>query len=475
MDTQEEKVTEEKKDENVVIEKEEVKENPISYREQVNNLYREKNGQDAKEEVFTGVVHEGRDMNKIILIITGVVVVIFIVFYLYKNTGLFHPKQKKNEDNNLAELIDANQAYGTKIEKELEDYKLIPFDEETCTNTEDAAITWHYCLDSNGNALNVYSMNSISNEVEIPSTLDGHKVISVGKRNSNRQFGLCTTNVYCKGIVKVIVPDGVEYIESYFLMNSEGIEEVVLPDSVKYIGEYAFYNSPNIMKINSNEIGTFIMPASLEYYGTHLFGYNKYVQKFEFPESIDYINRYTFQYCSAIRKLVIDGHFKYIMPGAFADNKITSVEFKEGVYVVSGFANNTNLTEVIMSDSVKYLYELTFANDVELKKIEFDGKLYYLGNNVLSGTKLDINDFFTMKNLDLYTMNEQHQEELARQEREKLEKEEEEQRKKEEAIKRQQEEDEEKIRKEQEDAEKKDEPETCAVDDEECIARVYGE
>ncbi len=381
--------------------------NEVSYRDKVNNMYIEKNGQEAATDVISAEMLQGRDINKIVMIIIGFIVFIFVIYLFLNKTNVINLIGKKEEEQDLKELININETYGVKIEKTFETYTLPEVVEGTCTTAEHEAITWNYCLDNDGNAINVYSLNPLYGDVEIPSELDNHKVISVGMNNSNRQFGLCVANVNCRGIISVTIPDGVLYIARYFLMNGTNIEKVNISNTVKYIGDYAFSNAPNIMSINSDTIGQFIMPENLEYYGTHLFSYNKYVNDFQFPESIDYINSYTFEHCEGFRKLVIPGQYKYVMPGAFADNtKITTLTVEDGVYVLSGFAGNTSLQEVVIADSVKYIYEKTFSMDNAIEKFEYNGRLNYLGLNIFSGTNVDINQFLTLKNIDLVAANE---------------------------------------------------------------------
>ncbi len=405
---------------------EETTEEKVSYRDQANKLYQEKNGIEARKEVITDEMLKGQDLNMLILIATGIIVVLFIIYLLFGKTNIvkniFNKETPVEEEQK--ELIDNNIEHGVGINKKLEAYSTPKIVEDSCKTAEKDAITWHYCLDEEDNAIDVYAMNDLDGDVEVPSSFDGHKVISVGMYNSNRQRGICIAKVSCNRISSVVVPDGVLYIEKYFLANISGLQKVTLPNSIKYIGDYAFYDSPNIMSINSDETGTFNMPEDLEYYGTNLFVYNKYVTNFTFPDRIDYINSYTFDNCNTFRKLVITDQYKYILPGAFSNNdRLSSVTFEDGVYVIAGFANDTSLKEVDIADSVKYIHTKTFANDGNITSFKYDGKLFYLGTNIFGYSELDINDFITLKNLDLITMDEDEKAEVERKKQEEIDKE----------------------------------------------------
>ena len=440
----------------------------VSYRDQVNSLFEEKHGT-AKEDIITSEMLKGHDYNKIIIISIVIIFILIGVFYLSKKPEVrnFFTRNKE-EENPETEVININDTYGIKVEKKLTEYQLPSIVEDSCTTGEVDGISWNYCLDSNDNAINVYAVNDLSQDVTIPSSIDGHKVIAVGMRNSNRQLGICDARYNCRNITEVTVPDGVLYIEKYFLMNAYNVERVTLPNSVKYIGDNAFYDTKKMAYFNSDTLGEFVMPDDLEYYGTSLFVYNKYVTSFKFPERIDYINSYTFDHCEGFKKLVIDGQYKYIMPGAFANNSnLTSVTIKDGVYVVSGFASNPALKEVEIADSVKYLYEKSFANDTAITSFTYNGKLNYLGPNIFSGTDLDINKYLTLKNLDLIQINIDilNYEEQKKMEEEKREREEKERRAQEAA---------EKERKDAEDAARKQkqieerEKDKCLVTDLDC-------
>ena len=358
---------------------EESPEDQVSFRDKANKMYQDRNGIEARQEIVTDEMLKGQDLNMIILVATGIVIALLAVYLLFGKTNVVKKIFNKpvEQKETAKELIDNNKVYGVINKFEEINYPTPSIVEGTCTTSEKDAITWNYCLDDQDNAINVYSLNDLFGDVEIPSSFDGHKVVSVGMYNSNKQFGLCTAKAKCGDIKTVTVPDGVLFIERYFLANAMNLTKVTLPDTVKYIGDYAFYDSPNITSINSSEVGTFNMPDDLEYYGTNLFAYNKYVTTFTFPDRINYINYNTFDKCNTFRKLVISGQYKYILPGAFANNdRLTSVTFEDGVIQIAGFANDTSLKEVIISDTVKYIYTKTFYNDGAITKFEYNDKLH---------------------------------------------------------------------------------------------------
>ena len=90
---------------------------------------------------------------------------------------------------------------------------------------------------------------------------------------------------------------------------------------------------------------------------------------------------------------------------------------------IAGFANDNSLKEVDIADSVKYIHTKTFANDGNITSFKYDGKLYYLGTNIFGYSKLDINDFITLKNMDLIKMDEDEKAEVERKKQGEIDKE----------------------------------------------------
>lgn len=139
-------------------------------------------------------------LNKLIAIIIGVVVLVTIIIGVIIATN---SKTSKNETNNDKTSISdetkkggkikytssfgGNEGIGTEEEFKIElDKSILPEDiedDETACTID--GITWYYYIDSKSNANYLSTYSTLKGDVVIPSELDGHKVLSIGKRPSS--------------------------------------------------------------------------------------------------------------------------------------------------------------------------------------------------------------------------------------------------------------------------------------------------
>ena len=77
-------------------------------------------------------------------------------------------------------------------------------------------------------------------ELEIPSTLDGYDVTSIGKMAFYR----------CSSLTSLIIPDSVKTLEESSFSNCGGLKSVKIGDSVITIGSKAFYWCNSLNSVN---------------------------------------------------------------------------------------------------------------------------------------------------------------------------------------------------------------------------------
>lgn len=333
--------------------------------------------------------------------ITILLSVLLSVFLL---TGCGEKKEIDTEQKNAVDDLEKNNgssvpdydktvAYGTPVKftfpstiQEIDLPKTVGNE----ITTKVGNITWHYYLDKNGNAIEIYTMDELSGNVVLPSTINGHKIISIGKSGN---LGTHSSLFYGKdkgaSVTSVVVPTGVLYISDCAFYNLDKLEKIVLPDTIVYIGYMAFYDLDNLMYMNSDIKGHVVLPKNLKDYGTELFAYCKKIQTFEFPGQITFIRSGTFYQTKSLDKIVIPKQFKYIGNRAFGSTSMTSLVIEEGVQIIeeSAFHFNEALKEVTVANSVLAIGSNAFRNATNLEKFNYNGKLQYLGENAFKGCK----------------------------------------------------------------------------------------
>ncbi|MGN1478931.1 MAG: leucine-rich repeat domain-containing protein, partial [Acutalibacteraceae bacterium] len=99
-------------------------------------------------------------------------------------------------------------------------------------------------------------------ELDIPSTIDGYPVTSIGSSAFYGCTGLTSitihdsvTNIgddafeWCSGLTDITIPDSVTSIGDSAFHGCTGLTSITIPDSVISIGNYAFYRCTGLTKI----------------------------------------------------------------------------------------------------------------------------------------------------------------------------------------------------------------------------------
>ena len=211
----------------------------------------------------------------------------------------------------------------------------------------------------------------------------------------------CRINgVFCAGFIsrdyikRVVLQQGIEYIDTHVFANNLNLESVVLPSSLKLIDDAAFFNCPKLdLDIPS---GTNVGDLALDK--------TKWYDRQ--PSGMIYINSTAYHYkgdlLAGTQVVLRDG---VISVNGFVFNK-RDVDVYGGFYMVStmvifeeallsslvlpnsietlndsAFSNCTKLKNVIIPNSVKSIGEYAFAHCGMLSSIYFDGDAPEVGGN----------------------------------------------------------------------------------------------
>lgn len=253
--------------------------------------------------------------------------------------------------------------------------------------------------------------------------------ISLRKRKENRyddpDFVIEENRImkYIGHSKTVIVPEGIEELESSSFWDNQSIEEVVLPSTLKNMGGDTFYNCKNLRKIN--------IPCSVELMGNNPFAgcplvkvtneSKHYVTKngalytadmktmiycsikgneseFVVPEGVTVICKHTFFLCDRFTRIVLPASLEKMENNPFSGcSKLELVNHSKAYFIkddviyngfktsVVGALNKIKNKRLVILDGVKTINRNSFWNCKGIECIVFPKSLNDIGYNPFVG------------------------------------------------------------------------------------------
>lgn len=193
---------------------------------------------------------------------------------------------------------------------------------------------------------------------EIPETIDGKKVTSIG----SEAFKDFTALIY------VSIPSSVVEIENGSFKNCSNLSELILPASLKRIGDEAFYNCSSLEELTLSD--------TIEYLGNYAFTNCSSLTKINIPENdtLTKISNYLFSGCQNLESIIIPKNIKSISSHAFYNcQNLTNVDIPSNIFTIgnSAFANCYQLSSIDLKETLQTIENSAFANCTNLKNITF--------------------------------------------------------------------------------------------------------
>lgn len=171
----------------------------------------------------------------------------------------------------------------------------------------------------------------------IPDTLDGKKVIGLGKLYGCDEIFYNTweaSKIVLPDTIKYIsdetfedyrvkeinLPNNLESIGSNLFNGCEYLKEISIPEKIEYIGDYAFFKCKRLQSI--------ILPNNLKEIGQHAFDGCISIKKVKIPAGINYIEDYAFADCRSLESFSVDsGNEKYFaVDGMLCEHSTAYIE-----------------------------------------------------------------------------------------------------------------------------------------------------
>lgn len=213
-------------------------------------------------------------------------------------------------------------------------------------------------------------------------TLDSEGTLTISGEGemANRSWRYCNED-----IKKGIISDGVTNIVEKAFYNCTNIDSVVIPDSVTKIGNAAFnytayYNNKANWDNGVLYSGKYVLDAKRsEVNGTCII-----------KDGTVCIADAAFYNCSNMTGIIMPDTITKIAYSAFENcSGLTEVEIPKGITHIDGaaFAGCGNLTKVTLSDSVTNIGNDAFYDCISLADIKFSDNLKYIGKRAFRGCR----------------------------------------------------------------------------------------
>ena len=185
---------------------------------------------------------------------------------------------------------------------------------------------------------------------------------------------------------KIIIPEGIEKIDSFTFAGNEKVKEIVLPSTLKYIGEEAFANCSRLKIIE--------IPEGVEDIGIRAF-YNCPSLKFiKLPSTLSWIKYETFSRCESLEEIIIPEGIEKIDGSAFSSCLNLRKVFLPSTlrkFDCNAFNQCNSLNSLIIPEGVEEIYNVGF-NDLKLDLLSLPRTLKSVNFTLLSCNR--INEFY---------------------------------------------------------------------------------
>lgn len=247
---------------------------------------------------------------------------------------------------------------------------------------------WDYEYDHEYGGVSITKYFGKDTEIEIPSTLDGYSVTSIG----NSVFFDDTD------LTSVTIPDSVISIGSGAFSDCPELESITVPDSVEAIGGNAFRNTA--WYDNQPEGLVYAGKVAYAYKGESpteiilkdgtkgiagiAFGFCENLTSITIPDSVTIIGAWAFNGCPNLKSITIPDSVTSIKNGTFAGCiGLESVTIPNSVTSIGNqaFASCTSLTDITLPDSVTSIDYFAFARCTGLTSITIPDSCTSIGNS----------------------------------------------------------------------------------------------
>ena len=205
---------------------------------------------------------------------------------------------------------------------------------------------------------------------------------------------------YCRNFPKIDIPDSVRYIGANAFEGCTSLEEITFPEKLDHIGKCAFSGTAWAKSHRGKELyiggiycggygytpngeKTVILKDGTRGIAEYAFYKNPRIESIIIPGSVKYIGRSAFESCGNLKTVTIKNGTKSIEQAAFKNcTSLESISIPDSVTEMSSeaFCGCTALTKAKLSDGLKILDDDVFNGCTSLKSIVIPDGVEAIGN-----------------------------------------------------------------------------------------------
>ncbi len=264
-----------------------------------------------------------------------------------------------------------------------------------------------YQEDYSGHTVTITRYMGDGGAVEIPATIAGRQVSSVGSGAFAEEFDVSS----------IVVPEGVQTLGSRAFFRCEGLTRITLPSTLTTIGSGAFewcYRLPSLeLPEGLTTVGdsaflgccgltSLRLPDAVVSLGGHVFESCTGLTTMSLPEGIEDLGGYFFANCRSLRSIVLPDSLKTIGYSAFSGcTSLQTIDIPDGVESIAAYASSgcAELESVSLPAGVTVLKEAVFAGCTNLREVSLPAGLTAIDDVAFQGcatlSRIDIPDGVT--------------------------------------------------------------------------------
>jgi len=181
-----------------------------------------------------------------------------------------------------------------------------------------------------------------------------------------------------KSVRKVIVEEGITFIEHYLFSDFESLESVELPMTLEKIGTNAFTKCYSLTAIT--------IPDQVKKIDVAAFSQCKSLKNVELSDGLESIEDSAFYECVALGEITFPDTLKFIGDNAFREcESLKSIVLPDSVEEIDiyAFKECTGIVDLKLSKNLKKIGSLAFADCISLVNLEIPEGVELKGNNNL--------------------------------------------------------------------------------------------